>query len=300
MALNLERIYYEAKSEITSRLDSTRQEMFFTGYFRIGDMVDIVDMDNYGNIISIMGSGIVITFEKDAALILDTSVDTSNPTGKPWAMVNSIANGQKAIDRLYSTVQSITECELQEPILSQLSPVSYQVNDIGIFRVGDLGRIIHSAGSSDLFTVMDKIHTGGLNNSGEIVIDSPIDISTFINPRFQIIVTICGEIMNLKDEVESLNNFIADDNFKAISVGTEDGTLNGTQRVFVNTVKNQILAASDRVEHITYADFGLPTQRITSIDYSAMSISSLIARKTISYSLIGSRYRKDSITWSLI
>lgn len=85
--------------------------------------------------------------------------------------------------------------------------------------------------------------------------------------------------------------------------GTEDGTASGTERVFVNNLKNQILAAKDRAQSLTYADFGTKDQRITRIDYAAPSIGSgagFTARKTISYTLIGNSYRRDTITWSII
>lgn len=82
--------------------------------------------------------------------------------------------------------------------------------------------------------------------------------------------------------------------------GTEDGTQTGIEFTFVNNLRLQILASKDRDQVITYADFGTKNQRITQIDYIAPSISTSIARKTFSYTLVGTRYRRDNITWSIV
>ena len=85
--------------------------------------------------------------------------------------------------------------------------------------------------------------------------------------------------------------------------GTEDGLPGGTEFTFVNNRRNQILAAKDREQALTYADFGTKNQRITQIDYTATSIGTgagYTARKTLSYTLVGNNYRRDSINWTLI
>lgn len=85
--------------------------------------------------------------------------------------------------------------------------------------------------------------------------------------------------------------------------GTENGQPTGTEFTLVNTRKQQILAAKDRDQSILYADFGTKNERITQIDYTAPSIgvgAGFTARKTISYVLDGSKYRRTNITWSII
>lgn len=82
--------------------------------------------------------------------------------------------------------------------------------------------------------------------------------------------------------------------------GTDDGTLTGTKYPLINNLRQQILAAEDRQQDIFYADFGTKNQRITQIDYTSAKIGAVIARKTISYTLVGTRYRRDSIDWSII
>jgi len=85
--------------------------------------------------------------------------------------------------------------------------------------------------------------------------------------------------------------------------GTEDGNPSGTEFAFVNNRRLQILAAKDREQYITYADFGTTNQRVTQIDYISPSIgvgAGYTARKNLSYTLVGTRYRRDTITWSLV
>jgi hypothetical protein len=85
-----------------------------------------------------------------------------------------------------------------------------------------------------------------------------------------------------------------------ITAGTIDGTVVGTQFINVNNLRQQILASHDREQDITYADFGTKDQRITQVDYNSTTFPSNTARKTITYTLVSGRYRRDSINWSLV
>lgn len=85
--------------------------------------------------------------------------------------------------------------------------------------------------------------------------------------------------------------------------GTENGKATGTDFIFVNNLRLQILAAKDREQYITYADFGTKNQRVIRIDYTAPSIGTgpgYTARKDLSYVLDNNRYRRTSIIWSLV
>lgn len=85
--------------------------------------------------------------------------------------------------------------------------------------------------------------------------------------------------------------------------GTIDGTVSGTELTFVNNRKMQILAAHDRDQIFTYADFGTKNQRITRIDYVSPTIgvgAGFTARKNLIYVLDGTRYRRTNITWALV
>lgn len=81
--------------------------------------------------------------------------------------------------------------------------------------------------------------------------------------------------------------------------GTDNGTDSGTKFTLVNNRRQQILAAKDRVDVVTYADFGTKDQRITQIDYTSAVIGAFTARKTVNYVLDGSKYRLTNIAWTL-
>lgn len=82
--------------------------------------------------------------------------------------------------------------------------------------------------------------------------------------------------------------------------GSINGSATGTMYGLVNNLRQQILATHDRDQDITYADFGTKDQRITQIDYTSGMFPGVTARKTLSYTLVGTRYRRDSITWSIV
>ena len=87
----------------------------------------------------------------------------------------------------------------------------------------------------------------------------------------------------------------------SIIVGTEDGTLVGTQYPFVNNIFKQILAAGDRIDQYVYADAGTRNERIIEISTTSGTVhSGMTAKRTITYSLVGSSYIFASISRSVI
>lgn len=81
---------------------------------------------------------------------------------------------------------------------------------------------------------------------------------------------------------------------------TNVGGKEGLDVNVLTNIKNQILATDDREQLITYADFGTKNQRVTQIDYTSDTFPGIIARKTLSYTLVDTRYRRDSINWAII
>lgn len=73
----------------------------------------------------------------------------------------------------------------------------------------------------------------------------------------------------------------------------EIGTAGGNQRL-------SILNASDLTETYSWADFGNKFERVTSIAYTAPSVSTDTALKTFSYTLTAGKYRLDTIVWSIV
>jgi len=84
-----------------------------------------------------------------------------------------------------------------------------------------------------------------------------------------------------------------------IAAGTVDGLASSAPVIFVNNIKNQILAAHDRQQEIIYADFGTKNQRVVEIIYTSATFPLFTATKTFTYTLVGNRYRRDTITWSV-
>ena len=209
---NLERTYFEPRVEITTSGNLARQEVGFTGYYRVGDTVEILDVGPNGCVISILALATIAAIEKDTALIFSAPVDTSLATGTPYAQVRNIDDGQEAVDRLYRTIQLGQECQIIEPILDQAlntplaGQATYDVGDIGYFRVGDVVIILHDNGASSTATVLATSRNADeANNAGTIVINSSIDTSTWTNPKFQMLLPICTSIARLKDDIDSID-----------------------------------------------------------------------------------------------
>jgi hypothetical protein len=62
-------------------------------------------------------------------------------------------------------------------------------------------------------------------------------------------------------------------------------------------IRQKILKAADRESYITYADFGTKNQRVTKIEYLTSTIPANIASKVIAYTLVGNKYKRNSINW---
>lgn len=82
--------------------------------------------------------------------------------------------------------------------------------------------------------------------------------------------------------------------------GTEDGTVLGTERAFVNNQRLQVLASHDREENYTYADFGTKNQRITRVEYSSATFPGIVVRRDFNYILDSGRYKLLDSVWSIV
>jgi len=83
-------------------------------------------------------------------------------------------------------------------------------------------------------------------------------------------------------------------------VGSINGTKTGTKYGIVNNLRLQILDSHDRLAAFSYADFGTKNQRITQIDYSSATFPGSTVRRQFSYSLVGTNYRRDNETWTIV
>lgn len=68
-------------------------------------------------------------------------------------------------------------------------------------------------------------------------------------------------------------------------------------KIEADNIRQRILKSADRESYITYADFGTKNQRVTKIEYSTSTIPANTASKVIAYTLVGNKYKRDSINW---
>jgi len=194
---NLKRTAFKACEPITSALSDDRQELAFTGYYELGDTVDILELDPSGNILSTLASNIIINvIEGDTALTFDTTIDTSAPpnSGIYHACVDNIDDGQEAIDRLYRRKNKL-DCPQELPIVAQTlnSPVggqtTYEVDSIEELIAGDIVKILDIGGGGGEIGTATVIsvapNADNTNNKSEVVIDSVIDTSAATTPIIQ-------------------------------------------------------------------------------------------------------------------
>lgn len=81
--------------------------------------------------------------------------------------------------------------------------------------------------------------------------------------------------------------------------GTVDGLTGGTERIFINNRKSQVLAAHDLVATYTWLGFGTRTQRVDSIVYTSLTFPGVIVTRDFDYTQVGNKYRLDTETWSV-
>lgn len=82
-------------------------------------------------------------------------------------------------------------------------------------------------------------------------------------------------------------------------VGSNDGLSTGDKFGIVYNIRKAILDSEDRESDIAYADFGTKNQRVTSITYTSPTFPGRSATKQLTYTLVGNRYRRDSIDWTI-
>jgi hypothetical protein len=138
----------------------------------------------------------------------------------------------------------------------------------------------------DLNSLQDSVSVPGVATEAEQVLSN-----TFL-------ASIETELQNLNSK--KISGFPTLDPDSIQLVGSIDGTETGTKFGLVYNLRQQILAAHDREQEITYADFGTKNQRVTQIDYTSPTFPGVIARKELAYTLVGNRYRRDEITWSIV
>ena len=194
MSSNMKRSSFEPRVKIVNpRNNDDKQDVDFTGYFEIGDIVDVIDVDSAGNIINVLADNLTIQAINDGTkfVVLSSPVDTTTATGTPKIRVQQIDDGFEAIDRLYrrrfrgsigyNLTQAIEAQELNAPIAGQ---TTFDIDDASLFRAGDLVDILADEGliGSDVAIVSVNPNADAINNKATIVVSGVYDTSSFTNP----------------------------------------------------------------------------------------------------------------------
>ena len=190
---SLKRTHFEPRVNILNPKNDDKQDVDFTGYFVIDDLVDIIDVDAAGNIISILHDNVKVLAINDGSkfLVLDTVVDTTAATGIAKIRVQQIDDGFEAIDRLYRRslkgpitfylAQAIEAQELNAPIVGQ---TIYDIDDASLWKTGDEIDILADEGiiQSNVTIVAIDVNADAINNKATITVAGVYDTSTFTNP----------------------------------------------------------------------------------------------------------------------
>lgn len=189
---NLKRTQFNPRATVTSPQNDDKQVVDFTGYFQIGDVVDVIDEDANGNIVSVLADNLtVLAINPGVAITLSASVDTTLATGTPKIYCQQIDDGQDAIDRLYRRKhQGEVEFVEREDILDRrlnfpsAGKTTYYVANTSFWRAGDTADILADEGLVASSVVIESVNPNAdaANNRSTIVITSLVDTSTFTNP----------------------------------------------------------------------------------------------------------------------
>lgn len=265
---NAKRIQWKSQhANITSALNDTRQETPFTGYFQLGDIVDVVEMDAAKNILSTLSdNNTVAAIEKDVAITLGTTVDTSVPPngGTYYITCQNIDDVQEAVDRLYHRGNSSEDltCDFDLPIVAQFlnSPIGgqtkYEVSDVKGLQAGDSVQILDAAPAGGLIgtgTVISvNIAADEANNKSEIVISTLVDTSTATTPVIHSVgVTIKDCLERLSGRIDSIDDPIENEdeglgNGTDCAFETSNLFLQGTSKVYLDGIRKKKGTAGTR------------------------------------------------------
>lgn len=85
-------------------------------------------------------------------------------------------------------------------------------------------------------------------------------------------------------------------------IGTEDGTVGGTQHVFVNNLRKMITGAHDVVSTISWLDItNKKNRRADKIEWTSATFPGLTVRKQFSYTLAAGEYVPTTTgVWSIV
>lgn len=250
---NARRVQTKFRVTCTSPTNNVRQDVSKTRFFEVNDIVDVIDVDANGNIISVLSeNNKVISIIPNSALILDVIVDTTTATGTAMIRNQTLDDGQSAFDRLFcrnaspgqmTLIQNIEAQGLNAPIAGQ---TTFDVDDVTLFRVGDTIDIIADEGDIQLGVTVAAVNVNAdaANNKSTIVVTGVIDTSTFTNPIMTLSITTEQAILRNQERIDSMDLPI---NNKDLGIG--EGTLTAFELpgLFVETSSRIYMAGRQKL-----------------------------------------------------
>ncbi len=135
---NLKRTQFKGREEVTTPQSSAQQPVARTCFFEIADVVDVIDVDTNGNILSTIANNLtVLGIVTDQEISLSAVVDTTNFDENSFRLYTTSLDGNTS-DRLGGTLGFTTEMRTSPSISKvvsnsqsveseQLSPSGYSV-----------------------------------------------------------------------------------------------------------------------------------------------------------------------------
>jgi hypothetical protein len=277
-----------------------------TDSIRLGDGVSLITATTIGpktgldvNIIAGGGGSVSVTLDSFTKVPADNVLIVGSEDGTQTGTKHALVVGSDLKLRVID-VDAVTELQAANTTLTAISnqlPTTLgqltAANSVSVVLASDQPAIdVNVSGTLPLpagaateakqdaqITILDAIEAGIPDSIGQLASAASMSV-VLASDQPAIPVTISSEPIKIS--------------------GTIDGTPSGTEYPFVYNVRQQILAAHDREQDITYADFGTKNQRVTQIDYTSATFPGIIARKTFTYTLVGVNYRRDSIDWAIL
>jgi hypothetical protein len=260
---NAKRIQVKLRETVTVPASSTVQPVAKTCFFEVGDLVDVVDVDANGNILSTLADNLtIVALALNASLTLSASVDTTAATGTPMIVNQKLDDAQEAIERAlcHDSYAQETLFDVSEAILAQAlnSPAggqtTFQVADSKFWRAGDVVDILADEGVVQQgVTILSVNPLADLaNNRSTIVVNAVVDTSTFTNPYIQSTdITVQDAVERNQQDIDSIdapveNEDLGDGNGTDCAFETANLFKIGTSKVFIDGIRKKLGTAGTR------------------------------------------------------
>lgn len=261
--LNLVRTEFVPRVTVVAPANDDLQPVNFTGYFQVGDTVDVIDEDANGNVTSVLADNLtILAIDPGVSLTLSAVVDTTLAVGTPKIVCQNIDDGQEAMDRLYRKTFSAGNVEflLRQDILAQAlnSPIGgqtlYDVEDVSFIRVGDVFDILADEGLVQAGVVIAAVspNSDDTNNKATVAITTVVDTSTFTNPFLLARnITVQKAIARNQERIDEIDRPVENEDLglgdnRTCAFETSSLFVQGSSKVFLDGVRKKLGTAGTR------------------------------------------------------